>query len=189
MRCALGLTDADLVIGAVGRAERQKRFDLLLDAMVPIFARHPAARLVVAGAGSTLAALERQATRLGVAERCVWTGHRQDVADLHHAFDLFVQSSEYEGTPNAVLEAMAMETPIVATDVGGTRELAVDGEHALLVPAHDVTALTHAIECVVQDPGAARSRARAARGRVEAELSFSRRTRRIEDIYMELVHA
>ncbi len=58
---------------------------------------------------------------------CTLSRSPADIADLHHAFDLFVQSSEYEGTPNAVLEAMAMETPIVATDVGGTRELAAHG--------------------------------------------------------------
>ena len=189
VRAALGLADADVVIGAVGRAEPQKRFDLLLEALVPVFARHPAVRLVIAGDGSQLAGLRTQASTLGISDRCVFTGHRQDVADLHQAFDLFVQSSEYEGTPNAVLEAMAMETPLVATDVGGTGELAADGQHGLLVPAHDVPALTRAVEHALQDPDAARARARAARQRVETELSFAIRTRRLEDIYVELVHA
>ncbi len=50
---------------------------------------------------------------------------------LHHAFDLYVQSSDYEGTPNAVLEAMALETPVVATDVGGTAELIVNGSDGI----------------------------------------------------------
>ncbi|MCC7044041.1 MAG: glycosyltransferase [Acidobacteria bacterium] len=189
VRSALGLADADVVIGAVGRAEPQKRFDLLLEAMVPVFARHPAVRLVIAGDGSQLAGLKAQAATLGISDRCVFTGHRQDVADLHQAFDLFVQSSEYEGTPNAVLEAMAMETPLVATDVGGTGELAADGKHGWLVRAHDVPALTRAVEEALQDPAAARTRARAARQRVETELSFAIRTRRLEDIYVELVHA
>lgn len=189
MRDNLGLARDAVVAGAVGRAEPQKRFDLLLDAMVPVFRARPSVRLVVAGDGSQLATLKQHAAGLGVGDRCVFTGHRQDVADLHQAFDLFVQSSEYEGTPNAVLEAMAMETPLVATDCGGTSELAADGVHGLIVPVHDVPALTGAIERVLVDPGAAQARALAARRRVETDLSFASRTRKLEDIYVGLVHA
>ena len=189
VRHGLGLDDEAIVVGAVGRAEPQKRFDLLLDAMVPLLAGTPRIRLVIVGAGSRLSSLEEHARGLGIADRCVFTGHRSDIADLHNAFDLFVQSSEYEGTPNAVLEAMAMTSPLVATDVGGTAELAVDGEHGLIVPPHDVPALTAAINRVLQDPEAAATRARAARRRVETDLSFATRTRRLEDIYVDLAHA
>jgi glycosyltransferase involved in cell wall biosynthesis len=129
------------------------------------------------------------ARALGIDDRCRFLGHRQDIADLHHAFDLFVQSSEYEGTPNAVLEAMAMETPLVVTDVGGTRELAEPDVHCLLVPSRDVAALRGAIEAALSDPAAARRRAVAARRRIETDLSFTQRTRRLESIYAEMVHA
>lgn len=189
VRHGLGLDDDAIVVGAVGRAEPQKRFDLLLDAMVPLLAGASRIRLVIVGEGSRLSSLEEHARALGIADRCVFTGHRSDIADLHNAFDLFVQSSEYEGTPNAVLEAMAMTSPLVATDVGGTAELAVDGEHGLIVPPHDVPALTAAIDRVLQDPEAAAARARAARRRVETDLSFAARTRRLEDIYVDLAHA
>jgi glycosyltransferase involved in cell wall biosynthesis len=126
---------------------------------------------------------------MNLGPQCLLLGHRQDVADLHQAFDLFVQSSEYEGTPNAVLEAMAMETPLVATDVGGTAELAFDEVHALLVPCRDVPALRGAIVRALDDPAAMRKRAEAARRRIEDDLSFDARTRKLEDIYRELVHA
>ena len=189
VRHGLGLDDEAIVVGAVGRAEPQKRFDLLLDAMVPLLAGSPRIRLVIVGDGSRLSSLVEHARGLGIADRCVFTGHRSDIADLHNAFDLFVQSSEYEGTPNAVLEAMAMTSPLVATDVGGTAELAVDGEHGLIVPPHDVPALTAAIDRVLRDPEAAATRARAARRRVETDLSFAARTRRLEDIYVDLAHA
>jgi glycosyltransferase involved in cell wall biosynthesis len=128
-----------------------------------------------------------QAELLGVAGRCLFTGHRTDIAQLHHAFDLFVQSSEYEGTPNAVLEAMAMETPIVATDVGGTRELVAPDVHGLIVPSHDVPELTRAMEAALDHPAAARTRSEAARRRVETELSFDARTRRLEEVYESLL--
>lgn len=187
VRAQFGYAGGDVVIGAVGRLEPQKRFDLLLQAFAGLLPAHPELRLAIVGDGSLRDELATLAERLDVAGRCQLLGHRDDIADVHHAFDLFVQSSEYEGTPNAVLEAMAMETPLVATDVGGTSELAAPGVHAVIVPARDVPALTRAIEQVLRDPAAARGRALAARRRIESELSFAARTRRLEAIYTKLV--
>jgi glycosyltransferase involved in cell wall biosynthesis len=187
VRRGLGRGNDDLVIGAVGRLERQKRFDILIDVFAALALSRPHAHLVIAGDGGLRSALSAQVDRLGVADRVHLLGHREDIADLHQAFDLFVQSSEYEGTPNAVLEAMAMETPIVATDAGGTAELLVDGEHGVIVPVGDRAALSRAIAAALDQPKAARARAEAARRRVEADLSFEARTRRLEAIYTDLV--
>jgi len=189
VRLALGCADSEFLIGAVGRVEQQKRFDLLLEAMAPLLKARPHLKLAIAGDGSLLASLRAQAASMNLGRQCLLLGHRQDIADLHQAFDLFVQSSEYEGTPNAVLEAMAMETPLVATDVGGTAELAFDGIHGLLVPCRDVPALRDAITRALEDPDATHRRAVAARRRIEDDLSFDARTRKLEDIYRELVHA
>jgi glycosyltransferase involved in cell wall biosynthesis len=189
VRQSLGLADSDVVIGAVGRVERQKRFDLLLEAIAPLAATRPNLRVAIVGDGSLLPEIRALAATLGLANRCLFLGHRQDIADLHHAFDLFVQSSEYEGTPNAVLEAMAMETPLVATDVGGTGELAHAGIHGILIPSRDVGALRNAVSEALDDPRAARARAEAARRRIETDLSFAVRTRRLEQIYGEMVGA
>jgi glycosyltransferase involved in cell wall biosynthesis len=186
-RLACGVGPDDLVIGAVGRVERQKRFDVLLQAAAALVPRHPRLKVVIVGTGALLPALALEAERLGIAAHCRWLGHRTDVADLHHAFDLFVQASDYEGTPNAVLEAMAMETPIVATDAGGTRELATPDEHAIVVPFGRPADLAAAIEAVLSDAEGARRRAQAARRRVESDLSFAARTRRLEAEYEALV--
>jgi glycosyltransferase involved in cell wall biosynthesis len=110
-----------------------------------------------------------------------------DVIPFHHALDLFVQSSEYEGTPNVVLEAMALETAIVATDVGGTSELTRDGAEALIVPPGNVPRLRDAMLAALEQPDLARQRAQAARHRVESDLSFDRRMERINGIYEALV--
>jgi glycosyltransferase involved in cell wall biosynthesis len=189
VRDALGFTPEQRVIGAVGRLERQKRFDLLIDALVPIFTTRQDVQLAIAGDGSLMRELVAHAATRGVRDRCHFLGHRDNVADLHHGFDLFVQSSEYEGTPNAVLEAMAMETPMVATDVGGTRELAEPDRHGIIVPKHDVPALTRAILHALAHPDDGWRMARAARARIEHELSFSTRTRRLERIYQHVVAA
>jgi glycosyltransferase involved in cell wall biosynthesis len=184
-----GLADGDLAIGSVGRLEPQKRFDLLLEACARLTARHPRLRLLIAGEGSARPELEASISRLGLGNACRLLGHCADVVQVHHALDVFVQASDYEGTPNAVLEAMALETPIVATDVGGTAELAVDGVHALIVPPRDVDRLEAAIQAIVRDPEAATHRVTAARARVEQDLSFERRMRRVEAIYERLAGA
>jgi glycosyltransferase involved in cell wall biosynthesis len=98
-----------------------------------------------------------------------------------------VHASDTEGIPNAVLEAMAMEAPVVATRVGGTPELITDGVHGLLVPPGDVDALAAAIERTLADPTGASSRVAAARARVERELSFKSRMRAVESVYDQLL--
>lgn len=186
-RAALGLTPQHVAIGAVGRLEPQKRFDLLMEAFAALHITRPELRLVIAGDGSLRRPLEAQRQALGLNDSVILTGHVTDVMPLHHAFDLFVQSSDYEGTPNAVLEAMAMETPIVATEAGGTAELVHDGVHGRIIPIGKVDRLIHATEAALADPGAMRVMADRARTRVENELSFESRVRRVEGIYQEVM--
>jgi glycosyltransferase involved in cell wall biosynthesis len=126
------------------------------------------------------------AARLGLGDSCRLLGNRTDIADLHHTFDVFVQSSDYEGTPNAVLEAMAFESPVVATSAGGTAEIVRDGIDGLIVPIGDVGAIGGAVRTVLHDPFAARARATSARRRVETDLSFETRMAAVEAIYVDL---
>jgi glycosyltransferase involved in cell wall biosynthesis len=186
VRRTLGLSDDDVVIGAVGRLEVQKRFDLLIDAFAELRTARPELRLLIAGDGSQREALQARATGLGLGATCRLLGQRNDLVDLHHAFDLFVQSSDYEGTPNAVLEAMALETPVIATDVGGTAELVRDGIDGCIVPAGDRGALVRATAAALAAPDLAASHAREARRRVETTLSFDARMAAVEAIYVEL---
>jgi len=186
-RARLGLAPGHLVIGSVGRLEPQKRFDLLLDAVAALRPRYPALRCVIAGDGSSKDALARQIDTLGLGDICTLLGHRDDVSTIHHAFDLYVQSSDYEGTPNAVLEAMALETPVVATDVGGTSELIVNGTDGIIVPPAITERLVSAIDAALADPAARRGYAAAARRRVETDLSFETRMAAVEAIYTDLM--
>jgi glycosyltransferase involved in cell wall biosynthesis len=186
-RAALGLADGEIAIGSVGRLEPQKRFDLLIEAFGSIRASMPRVRLFIAGEGSTRPALEVLIAERGLQHSCRLIGHTSDVAAFHHALDMFVQSSEYEGTPNVVLEAMAFETPTVATDVGGTAELVRDGRDGLIVPPRSVPRLVEAMQRVVSDPASAADRRASARRRVETVLSFDARMSALERIYEGLV--
>ncbi len=187
VRQALGLRPDQFVIGSVGRLERQKRVDLLLAAFRRLKTIHPEARLVIAGDGGCRIDLEAMAHRFGVQDSCSFLGHRTDIAELHHAFDLYVQASDYEGTPNAVLEAMALETPVVATDAGGTRQLIENGVHGLLVPIGEAGPIADGMLHALSQPAERHAWAAAARARVERELSFDARTARILGIYADLM--
>jgi glycosyltransferase involved in cell wall biosynthesis len=184
----LGLPAGGPVIGSVGRLARQKRFDHLIRAFAAVIAHQwPTARLAIAGEGEERSSLETLAVELGVADRCHLIGQVDDVVGFHHAIDVFVQSSEYEGTPNVVLEAMALETPIVATDVGGTAELCRADIDGLIVAPGSPEALAAAIQRVLDSPAETAARTRAARSRIEADLSFSGRVRRLENLYDALM--
>jgi len=186
-RQRLNLRHDHIAIGAVGRLEPQKRFDLLLEAFGELYRRNPKLHLIIAGDGSLRKALEDQRHALGIGDGVTFTGHITDVKALHHALDLFVQPSDYEGTPNSVLEAMAMETPIVATAAGGTAELVHDGIHGRIIAPGRVDKLMYAIAATMLDPGATQRMMKRARQRVEGELSFESRVRKVEGIYQELV--
>jgi glycosyltransferase involved in cell wall biosynthesis len=186
VRKSLGIDAADTVIGAVGRLAREKRFDVLLEAMAQLLPRRPELQLIVVGEGDRRDALQRQMRRLGITHRCRLLGHRRDVIDLYQAMDVFVQSSDHEGSPTVVVEAMAMQVPVVATGVGGTSELVEHGVHGLLVPRRDPPAMAAAVERTLGNREATAGRIAAARRRVENELSFDARTRRLEKLYREL---
>jgi glycosyltransferase involved in cell wall biosynthesis len=186
VRHSLGLSDGSIAIGAVGRLGPEKRYDLLVEAFDRLAAQDARVHLFIVGDGDLRSDLERRMARCTHGARMHLLGQRADVARLHHAFDVFALCSDHEGAPNAVLEAMALETPIVATAVGAIPEMAPDGTHALLVRPGDPVALAAALGRAVADPQASRQRAEAARRRVETVLSFDHRMARVEEVYVDL---
>lgn len=189
MRRQLGAEPGDTLVGAVGRLETVKCYDRLISAFEVLHTRMPRSRLIIVGDGPCREDMQNQIEKAALTRSCTLLGQRTDVKELISAFDVFVQSSRSEGSPNAVLEAMALEVPVVATDVGGTLEMVAHGQHGLLVPFGDTESLVRAIESSIVDHDAALNRVKAARTRVETELSFQRRLALLDDIYAESVWA
>ena len=127
--------------------------------------------------------LEARAAELGVRDRVVFTGYRDDVPALLAAAAVFVLPSSAEGLPLTVLEAMAAGRPVVATRVGGTPEAVVDGETGLLVPAGDVAALARALDGLLADPERASRMGEAGRGRVAERFSAAAMSERVLATY------
>jgi glycosyltransferase involved in cell wall biosynthesis len=160
------------------RLDEQKGHADLLAAAAEV----PEATFVMAGDGPLRAELEEMARRLGVADRCLFLGQRDDVPALLAVSDLFVLPSHFEGLPVSVLEAMMAGRPVVATAVGGTDEAVVDGETGLLVPPRDPAALATAVRRLREQPELAQRLAAGGRARVEREFSVDATARAVEDV-------
>ena len=140
------------------------------------------------GDGPCLAEVRRRASEAGLDSRIVFAGFRDDTPDLMAAMDLLLLTSSQEGLPNAILEAMAAGRPVVATDVGGCRELVTEGATGHLVPRDDPDALAEKAIRVLTLPDRGRSLGEAGRRRVLAEFSVEVMAGRIRDLYLS-VHA
>jgi glycosyltransferase involved in cell wall biosynthesis len=182
-RAGLGLPLDGSVLGAVSRLEPAKGIPFLIRALAQV----DNATLVIVGDGAERAALEALANDLGVARRIHWAGHRRDGDRLLPAFDLFVQPSLHEGLPNTVLEAMAAGLPVVATGVGGTPEVVVDGITGLLVPPRDPDALAQAITRLLHDPDLRLQMGQAGRERVASHFTVARMVEQTEQLYEQLL--
>lgn len=164
----------------VGRLAEQKGHRFLLEAMPLILARHPDAHLLLAGDGHLRGSLQVRAGPLG--NRVSFLGVRDDVPALINYVDLFVFPSLWEGQGNALLEAMAVGAPIVATDIPSTRGTVTDEEQALLVPPGDASALASAVNRLLAEPGFAARLGEAARDRAR-DYDIERTTRDLEAVY------
>jgi glycosyltransferase involved in cell wall biosynthesis len=166
---------------AVGRLRPPKDFPTLVRAVARL--EPGAVRLEIAGDGPERAALASEIERLGLDGTVELLGTRSDVPDLLAAADVFVLSSDSEGLPMSVLEAMAAGVPVVATAVGGVPELVRDDETGLLVPPRDPGALAAALGKLAADPELRRRLGGAGRRRVENEFSLDAFHRAHLDVY------
>ena len=189
LRDALGLGEAT-VLGFVGSFYAYEGVDLLLEALARLMPTHPALKVLLVGGGSHEPLLRARAAQLGIADRVVFTG-RVPNADVQRYYDLIdilvyprrsMRLTELV-TPLKPLEAMAQGRMLVASDVGGHRELIRDGDNGILFPAGDVAALAAVLARVLgagdQWP-AMRARARAF---VEEERSWDRSVARYREVY------
>lgn len=155
-RLQLGLPAEGFVIGNVGNFTAKKDHASLLRAMVGQGSIQDA-HLALVGLGPLEPELRRMVSDLGLVDRVTFLGSRDDVFQLLPLFDVFCLSSEFEGFPIALVEAMATGVPCVSTAVGGVPEILVHGENGLLVPARDPAALRDALETFIDNPTLARN--------------------------------
>ncbi len=183
----LGLRRDALVVGAVGRLSPEKGFDVLLHALARVLAQGEDVELLLLGDGEQRAELEALATSLGCRDRVHLAGFQADPRRCYEAMDLFALSSLREGLPNVVLEALAMEVPLVATRIAGVPAVVEDGRNGLLVAAGSAEELTAALLRLACDGGLRERLWRQGRRTVEERYSFRNRMLKIAAVYDELL--
>ena len=192
VRRGLGIDPDVPLVTVVSRVTRLKGLEQFITAAAILTDQHPRVRFLVAGEPAPgddlyLASLKRLAARLGLGDRLVFAGLRQDVPSLLAASTAAVMPSLNEALSNALLESMAAGLPTVATRVGGTAEALTDGATGLLVPPDDARALAAALGRLLDDPAMAAALGRAARVTIEQRFSLAAMVAATERLYIELL--
>ena len=179
----LGLPTGSRIIGTVGRLQPVKDHALLLRAFAKVRVQVPEAALVIVGDGPLRAALEAQAEQAGLSDALRFMGDRHDVPRLLTGMEVFALTSTSEGYSVALLEACASSLPIVATDVGGNREIVRHGINGRLVPSGDTAAIATALIALLRGGEQAAAMGRAGYAWAQAEASFRTMAERYHGLY------
>ena len=179
-RAQLGLNPQHMLVISVGRLTQQKAHTYLVQAAPAVLARFPQTRFAVAGDGPLHAELQAEIQALGLQDVFTLLGARQDVPQLLGAADLFALPSRSEGLPVAMLEAMTMGLPVVATAAQGVDQVLRGGQNGLLVPLEDPQALAQGLCELLGDAQKRERLAETGRKLVMAEYSLDTMCRRIQ---------
>lgn len=175
------------VIGVIAGFRPEKGHDVILAAMELVLRALPQARLLLVGSGPLSARINRTIVAQGLADRVVIAGARNDVEHLLPGCDVVALPSWQEGIPVSALEAMACSIPVVATRVGGTPEVVVNGRNGLLVPPGDPKALAHALLRILQHPDYGHTLGKEGRETVTRKFDITTMIEKTEALYQKLL--
>ena len=186
-RARLGLAVDRPVIGMFGRLVPVKRFDLALEAAAQVLARRPGTQFAITGEGAQAPLLKKMADELGIAEAVSFLGFRTDVAQIMNCVDIVLAPSDFEAGGIAVMEAMALSKPVVATAVGALPDVMVPGETGLLVPRGDAQAIAQALVLLIDHPELGRSLGASGRKRAMTAMTLDHAVQRHTGLYAGLL--
>lgn len=181
-----------MLIGTVGRLDPVKDQITLVQAFIHLVNTNPIVknkvRLVLIGAGLLMPKLRELSLEADVDDLIWFAGERNDVADIMQALNLFVLPSINEGISNTILEAMATELPVIATDVGGNPELVIHNQTGYLVPKQNPTAMAEAFKYYLDNPDLLIGHGKAGRARCESTFSLNRMITDYMNVYDDLLN-
>lgn len=186
-KASLGFPSEALVIGGMGRLVPQKNFPLFLEVAACVISRLPSAFFVVAGTGPQEEELKAMAEALGIDERVRFLGHVSDRLLLYHSFDALLMTSDFEGTPMVLLEAMACALPVAASSVDGIAEVCTHNRDALLVSPGNAVGFEASLERVLAEAALREELGRNARSAILERYDILKLTARIERIYDDIL--
>ena len=186
-KASLDLADDTIAVTTVGRLTAIKQHTLFLDMAAQLAKASPRFVFLVVGDGELRPALDARVSELGLARRVRFLGWRGDLDTVYGASDIFVLTSRNEGTPVALIEAMAAGVASVSTDVGGVRDVVTGPELGSLVPFGDADALVRAVLALADAPARRAEIGRAARTSVRGRFHATRLVADIRELYAQLL--
>ena len=186
-RNTYGIPSNAPLVGYVGRLSPEKGQVDLLRAAPSVLAQYPETRFALVGDGPDREVLEREAATLRITDRVVFTGHQTNVRPVYRDLDVLALTSHTEGLPNVVLEALCMETAVLATDVGGTGEIITDEATGLLVPPKEPEGIAAGLARLIGNEDFRRTLALNGKRFVHQNFNFARRVAREESLYREIL--
>jgi glycosyltransferase involved in cell wall biosynthesis len=173
-RAEFGLAEQDVLVGTVGRLHKQKGVEFFISAAKDVLSVNPKIKFMVVGDGPEKVFLADKSRQLGIEKNVIFTGQRDDAAELISVMDIFVLASLWEGTPNVILESMGYGIPVISTNVGGVAELIQDNVTGLLVEPGNAKALAVKIMLLLTNRGVASKISTAAKQTVIDKFSVAR---------------
>jgi glycosyltransferase involved in cell wall biosynthesis len=186
-RRSLNVPQGSKLIGTIGRLVPIKNIPLLLDAVLIARQRNEEIYLVIVGGGELRAELETRVKDMGLSEAVFFAGWQPDLLNVYADLDAVVLSSDNEGTPVVLIEAMAAGCPVVATNVGGVPDIITDGETGRIVPPRDPEALARALLALFREAEKTNRMAVLARQRVLERHQSGRIVANVDRLYRELL--
>jgi len=186
-RRELGITSQERLVGAVGRLTKIKNLPLLLNAIQRIHQVDPHLHLVLVGDGELRQELEDYVRHLGIRPVVHFTGWRRDLPFIYSDLEAVIISSDNEGTPVCLIEAMAAKCPVVATRVGGVENLIADEQTGRLVPPGEVESLAQGILRTFQEPQKTRTMAEKGQAAILALYHQDRLLKNMDELYRQLL--
>ena len=182
-----------VVVGAAGRLTAIKNYSMLIKAAKEVKKKNSdrIVKFLIAGHGDLKEELNALAGRLGIQEDVIFTGEikRKDIDSLYRAMDIVALTSLNEGTPVSLIEALASAKPVVATDVGGVRDIVEDGKSGFIVPSNDINAFSEATSILINDEKKRNEFGLRGRDFVKERHSKDKLIKAIENLYYDVLHA
>lgn len=189
IRAELGMDEEAAVVGTVSSLTPHKGHEFLVQAASLVLERLPSAKFLIVGDGPLRQRLEDQAKDLNIHPAVIFAGTRKDIPEILSLMDVFVLPSHTrEGLGISIIEAMAAERPVVATDIGGIPEVVNHGETGLLVPSGNPEALSNALIELLQNPKKAKEMGEKGRARVKEKFTTKKMLSEIEHVYQSLIN-
>ena len=186
-RQQFGVKPENFLIGVVARLEEQKGHMILFGALKRLIPDFPQIKVLVVGDGTLRPVLEAQVTEMGLSEQVLFVGTRKDIPAILAALDLFILPSLWEGFSLAILEALAMGTPVIATAVGGASEVIRSGHDGLLIPPGEESSLVAAVREAILDPRKYGEMGRKGKETVGRRFTVAHHLTRLQDLYLEVL--